>query len=96
MHIKRETKVLITLPFFANGSYQRPAGSIEGHHVAEQTVSSVIAQICDANMQILSVDASNPSATHDSYIWSTHPSCARLQNLSIRDETWSLGDSGYP
>uniref|UniRef100_A0A2H1WSW7 SFRICE_015554 n=1 Tax=Spodoptera frugiperda TaxID=7108 RepID=A0A2H1WSW7_SPOFR len=40
-----ETKVLIALAFYATGSYQRPTGSSEGHFVAQQTVSKVIAQV---------------------------------------------------
>lgn len=42
-------------------------------------------------MQIMSVDASNPGATHDSYIWSTHPLSTHLQILSHTEETWLLG-----
>lgn len=38
-------QVLIALAFYATGSYQRPTGSSEGHFVAQQTVSKVIAQV---------------------------------------------------
>lgn len=165
-----ETKVLIALAFYATGSYQRPTGSSEGHFVAQQTVSKVIAQVtaclnttqmrqkfikfprtteernriktefykkfkipgvlgcidctqvaiirpiiheeryycrkqyhslnvqivCDADMQILSVDASHGGATHDSFIWASHPLKAHLEELSNRENIWFLGDSGYP
>lgn len=37
--------MLIALSFYATGSYQRPTGSIEGHYVAQQTVSVVIPQV---------------------------------------------------
>lgn len=40
--------MLIALAFYATGSYQRPIGTNEGHFVAQQTVSSVIAQVTAA------------------------------------------------
>ncbi|XP_060810111.1 putative nuclease HARBI1 [Amyelois transitella] len=47
--------------------------------------------ICDADMQITSVDASFRGATHDSFIWNSHPIKNHL-------EIWMKqhGDSGYP
>lgn len=158
-------QVLIALAFYATGSYQRPTGSSEGHFVAQQTVSKVIAQVtaclnttqmrqkfikfprtteernriktefykkfkipgvlgcidctqvaiirpiiheeryycrkqyhslnvqivCDADMQILSVDASHGGATHDSFIWASHPLKAHLEELSNRENIWFLG-----
>ncbi|KAL0868265.1 hypothetical protein ABMA27_007796 [Loxostege sticticalis] len=53
-----------------------------------------VQMICDANMQILSVDASHGGASHDSFIWNNHPIKAHLETLN--DCTWLLGDSGYP
>ncbi|XP_060810554.1 putative nuclease HARBI1 [Amyelois transitella] len=50
--------------------------------------------ICDADQQILSVDASHPGSFHDSFIWSYHPVRYHLENLGP-EETWLLGDSGY-
>ncbi|KAF9794876.1 hypothetical protein SFRURICE_005111 [Spodoptera frugiperda] len=156
-----ETKVLIALAFYATGSYQRPTGSSEGHFVAQQTVSKVIAQVtaclntiqmrqkfikfprtteernriktefykkfkipgvlgcidctqvaiihpiiheeryycrkqyhslnvqivCDADMQILSVDASHGGATHDSFIW------AKNVELTPRNSTSTPAES---
>lgn len=41
-------KVLTALSFFATGSYQKPAGDIHGHSMAQQTVSSVVAQVTAA------------------------------------------------
>ncbi|XP_060804390.1 putative nuclease HARBI1 [Amyelois transitella] len=164
-----ETKVLIALSFYATGSYQRPIGNNEGHFVAQQTVSSVIAQvtaclnssqirrkyiqfptteqnrnriktefynkfhipgvlgcidcshvaiirpveheeryycrkhyhslnvqlICDAEMQIMSVDASHGGATHDSFIWANHPLKTHLGHLSNLENTWFLGTEGF-
>ncbi|XP_013190748.2 putative nuclease HARBI1 [Amyelois transitella] len=165
-----ETKVLTALSFFATGSYQRPTGKIQGHFVAQQTVSTVINEIskclnntyfrekyihfpnnsdeqnkiktrfhnkfnipgvlgcidgthvaierpnqhedryfcrkdyhslnvqlvCDADMQIISVDASHGGATHDSFIWSSHPLKDYMEELSNNENVWFLGDSGYP
>ncbi|XP_013192927.1 putative nuclease HARBI1 isoform X2 [Amyelois transitella] len=50
--------------------------------------------ICDADQQILSVDASHPGSFHDSFIWSHHPVRYHLDNLES-EATWLLGDSGY-
>ncbi|XP_041977654.1 putative nuclease HARBI1 isoform X2 [Aricia agestis] len=160
--ISVETKVLTALSFYATGSYQRPVGDISAHSMAQQTVSSVIAQvtacidsvemrkkyitfpksnderneirvrfyhkfgipgvvgcidctqiaivrpnrneeryfcrkhyhslnvqlICDADMQIISVDASFGGATHDSFIWNDHPIKQHLENL--QESTWLL------
>lgn len=48
-------------------------------------------QVCDADMQILSVDASHGGATHDSFIWASHPLKAHLEELSNRENIWFLG-----
>ncbi|XP_013188477.2 putative nuclease HARBI1 [Amyelois transitella] len=50
--------------------------------------------ICDADQQILSVDASHPGSFHDSFIWSHYPVRYHLENLGS-EATWLLGDSGY-
>ena len=48
-------------------------------------------QVCDADMQILSVDASHGGATHDSFIWASHPLKPHLEELSNRESIWFLG-----
>ncbi|XP_037303651.1 putative nuclease HARBI1 [Manduca sexta] len=53
--------------------------------------------ICDADMNILNVDASCGGATHDSFIFNQHPLKAHLMNLiSVGELIYLLGDSGYP
>ncbi|XP_026325561.1 putative nuclease HARBI1 [Hyposmocoma kahamanoa] len=52
--------------------------------------------ICNADMQIISTDARHGRGTHDSLIWSHHPLCAYLNNLSSNEGLWLLDDSGYP
>ncbi|KAJ0177700.1 hypothetical protein K1T71_006573 [Dendrolimus kikuchii] len=50
--------------------------------------------VCDADMQITSVDASYGGSTHDAFIWNAHPVKSHLEH--INESTWLLGDSGYP
>ncbi|XP_060809922.1 uncharacterized protein LOC132904016 [Amyelois transitella] len=57
---------------------------------------SVETKVCDADMQIISVDASHGGATHDSFIWSSHPLKDYMEELSNNENVWFLGDSGYP
>ncbi|XP_050673442.1 putative nuclease HARBI1 [Leptidea sinapis] len=54
--------------------------------------------ICDANCNIISLDASYGGATHDSFIWQNSEICDHLESLTnTTDETAILlGDSGYP
>ncbi|XP_023949427.2 putative nuclease HARBI1 [Bicyclus anynana] len=52
--------------------------------------------ICNANMDIISVDASHPGAYHDSFIWSHHPLRPHLEKLSSTEAIWFLGDPAYP
>lgn len=52
-------------------------------------------QICDADMNIINVDASNPGANHDSFIWSNHPLRPHLENLSTAEASWFLGKIVY-
>ncbi|XP_073967321.1 uncharacterized protein [Choristoneura fumiferana] len=77
-----ETKVLTTLSLYAVGSYQRPIGDIGAHSLAQQTVSSVVAQI---------TACLNTPQMRRKYI--VFPS-----TLEERNETRTLWtcDSGYP
>lgn len=43
-------------------------------------------QICDADLNILSVDASFGGATHDSFVWNQHPVKNKLITLNNAGE----------
>ncbi|RVE47351.1 hypothetical protein evm_007950 [Chilo suppressalis] len=52
--------------------------------------------ICDADLNILSVDASFGGATHDSFVWQQHSIRSHLIALNDAGENvYLLGDSGY-
>ncbi|CAG5019536.1 unnamed protein product [Parnassius apollo] len=52
--------------------------------------------ICDADLNILSVDASFGGASHDSFIWNQHPVKNHIISLlSSGENVYLLGDSGY-
>ncbi|XP_047507202.1 putative nuclease HARBI1 [Pieris napi] len=72
----------------------RPAIHEERYFCRKHYHSLNVQLICDAEMQILSVDSSYGGATHDSFIWNTHPIKTFLENLN--ESTWLLGDSAYP
>ncbi|KAJ0169386.1 hypothetical protein K1T71_014973 [Dendrolimus kikuchii] len=63
-------------------------GCIDCTHIA------IVRPVCDADMQITSVDASYGGSTHDAFIWNAHPIKSHLEH--INESTWLLGDSGYP
>ncbi|XP_060800801.1 putative nuclease HARBI1 [Amyelois transitella] len=72
----------------------RPTENEERYFCRKHYHSLNVQLICDADMQITSVDASFGGATHDSFIWNSHPIKNHLENLD--ETTWLLGDSGYP
>ncbi|CAB3253803.1 unnamed protein product [Arctia plantaginis] len=52
--------------------------------------------ICDADLKILSVDASVGGASHDSFVWNQSPVKQHLIDLNSNNENvFLLGDSGY-
>ncbi|CAK1601333.1 unnamed protein product [Parnassius mnemosyne] len=52
--------------------------------------------VCDADLNILSVDASFGGASHDSFIWNQHPVKNHMISLiSSGENVYLLGDSGY-
>ncbi|GBP23362.1 hypothetical protein EVAR_22220_1 [Eumeta japonica] len=59
---------------------------------------SIENKICDANLNIVSVDAGHGGDSRDSFIWNAHPLEQHLGDLYINEnETlWMLADSGYP
>lgn len=51
-----------------------------------------ILQICNADYEIISVDAScHGSATNDSHIWSNHPLKLHLEEFTRNQSVWLLG-----
>ncbi|XP_062551170.1 putative nuclease HARBI1 [Armigeres subalbatus] len=54
--------------------------------------------VCDHQQIIRYVDANNPGANHDSFIWNISPLDALLNEQFLNGErnTWLLGDAGYP
>ncbi|XP_048480996.1 putative nuclease HARBI1 [Plutella xylostella] len=74
----------------------RPAQNEEEYFNRKHTHSLNVQIICDADLIILSVDASHGGATHDSAVWNGHPLKEYLQGLYDQGEAvWLLGDSGY-
>ncbi|XP_065093820.1 putative nuclease HARBI1 [Ochlerotatus camptorhynchus] len=54
--------------------------------------------VCDHKQRIRYVDANNPGANHDSFIWNSNPLDGVLNAKYENGErnTWLLGDAGYP
>ncbi|KAJ8728924.1 hypothetical protein PYW07_006620 [Mythimna separata] len=98
------------LRFYEKFGIPDVVGCIDGTHIAivkpnqnedryfcQKNYHSLNVQlICNADMDIISVDASHPGANDDSFIWSNHPLKTYLENLSATESLWLLGDSGYP
>ncbi|RVE41269.1 hypothetical protein evm_014081 [Chilo suppressalis] len=98
------------LRFYNKFGFPGVIGCIDGTHVAivrpnehedryycRKNYHSLNVQlICNADMDIISVDASHPGSNHDSFIWNNHPLKIHLNNLSTTEALWLLGDSGYP
>ncbi|XP_045457794.1 putative nuclease HARBI1 [Melitaea cinxia] len=75
----------------------RPAQNEERFYNRKGFHSRNVLIICDADMNILSVDSSFGGATHDSFILNQHPVKSYLINLLNSGElVYLLGDSGYP
>lgn len=74
----------------------RPNEHEERYYCRKNYHSLNVQLICNADMDIISVDASHPGANHDSFIWNNHPLRSHLENLSASEAIWLLGDSGYP
>lgn len=57
-----------------------------------------IFQVCDADLNILSVSARFPGSTHDAAIWQTSSIRRHLEETYFRGNrnAFLLGDSGYP
>ncbi|XP_052755270.1 putative nuclease HARBI1 [Galleria mellonella] len=73
----------------------RPTENEERYYCRKQYHSLNVQLISNADMEIISVDASYGGATHDSFIWTNHPLRQHLEQLSRNESIWLLGDSGY-
>ncbi|KAH9632263.1 hypothetical protein HF086_002898 [Spodoptera exigua] len=81
----------------------RPAENEERYFNRKHFHSRNVMIICDADLKILSVDASFGGASHDSFVWNQHPIKQHLINLNNNGENvYLLGkyyyensDSGY-
>ncbi|XP_039969005.1 uncharacterized protein LOC120780827 [Bactrocera tryoni] len=51
--------------------------------------------LCDYKMSIRYVDARHAGANHDSFVFNVSDLKVHLQN-NIQNNTWILGDAGYP
>ncbi|XP_048481507.1 putative nuclease HARBI1 [Plutella xylostella] len=73
----------------------RPAQNEEEYFNRKHTHSLNVQIICDADLIIiLSVDASDGGATHDSAVWNGHPLKEYLQGLYDQGEAvWLLGNN---
>ncbi|KAL0870255.1 hypothetical protein ABMA27_005287 [Loxostege sticticalis] len=74
----------------------RPSEFEEAYFNRKQYHSLNAMMICDADLQIIHVDASFGGASHDSHIWNSSPVRALMEGLHEEGEAfWLLGDSGY-
>ncbi|XP_063837186.1 putative nuclease HARBI1 [Ostrinia nubilalis] len=73
-----------------------PEENEERYYCRKQYHSLNVQLISNADMQIMSVDASFGGATHDSFIWANHPIKDHMEVISRNEAIWLLGDSGYP
>ncbi|KAJ8714150.1 hypothetical protein PYW08_007770 [Mythimna loreyi] len=74
----------------------RPVENEERFYCRKQYHSLNVQLISNADMQIISVDASFGGASHDSFIWANHPLKEHMELISRNESIWLLGDSGYP
>ncbi|XP_022827716.1 putative nuclease HARBI1 [Spodoptera litura] len=106
----RSQRDLIKRRFYEKFGIPAVLGCIDGTHVAivrpseneerffnrKHFHSRNVMIICDADLNILSVDASFGGATHDSFIWNQHSIRSHLITLNDAGENvYFLGDSGY-
>nr|XP_013189671.1 unnamed protein product [Amyelois transitella] len=74
----------------------RPAENEERYFNRKHFHSRNVLIICDADLNILSVDAAFGGASHDSFIWNQHPVKDHLiQLINAGESVTLLGDSGY-
>ncbi|XP_071034238.1 putative nuclease HARBI1 [Parasteatoda tepidariorum] len=68
----------------------------EQNYVNQKNFHSLNVQlVVDMQQNILNISARFPGSSHDSYIWKSSDLRRLLQQAKLND-TWLLGDSGYP
>ncbi|CAG4992876.1 unnamed protein product [Colias eurytheme] len=103
---------IIKAKFYQKFKFPGVLGCIDGTHVAilrphihEERYynrkgfhSLNVMIICDADLNILCVDASSPGSAHDSTVWQNHPLSHHLKEITenTNEQVFLLGDSGYP
>lgn len=107
----REEKTIAKVSFMDIYGFPGVIGCIDGTHVAivrpnqEEHAyfnrkgyhSKNVQIVCDSKMEIINVKANFGGATHDSYIWRNSVIRQHLEDNFIQDQnSWLLGDSGYP
>ncbi|KAF9787681.1 hypothetical protein SFRURICE_020248 [Spodoptera frugiperda] len=73
----------------------RPQEHEERYYCRKQYHSLNVQLISNADMEIISVDASHGGASHDSFIWESHPLKPYMEIINRNESVWLLGDSGY-
>ncbi|XP_039764330.1 putative nuclease HARBI1 [Pararge aegeria] len=106
-----DTRNAIKAKFYQKFDFPGVLGCIDGTHVAiirpkvhEERYfnrkgfhSLNVMIICDSDLNILCIDASNPGSAHDCSVWQSHPLSQHLIELNENgNQGFLLGDSGYP
>ncbi|KAJ8964593.1 hypothetical protein NQ317_000078, partial [Molorchus minor] len=87
--------------FFEQFGFPGVIGAIDGTHVAIVSPAAggiPPSAICDANLNILSINSRYPGSVHDTAIWQMSTVFNYIRNNYINGDrtSWLLGDSGYP
>ncbi|XP_063838174.1 putative nuclease HARBI1 [Ostrinia nubilalis] len=106
----REERMAVMKGFMDVFGFPGVVGCIDGTHIAiirphdfeeaffnrkhYHSLNAMI--ICDAELNVLHVDASYGGASHDSHVWNRSALEAHMRSLAEAGEVcWLLGDSGY-
>lgn len=69
----------------------RPQEHEERYYCRKQYHSLNVQLISNADMEIISVDASHGGASHDSFIWESHPLKPYMEIINRNESVWLLG-----
>ncbi|XP_039967809.1 putative nuclease HARBI1 [Bactrocera tryoni] len=108
MTVKKQNASKVS--FYSKSAFPGVVGCIDGTHVRiisprkevhhlylnrKGYYSLNVITLCDSKMSIRYVDARHASANHDSFVFNVSDLNVHLQN-NIKNNTWILGDAGYP